>query len=180
MAATARAALIVPPVGVRGSVFADVPGQRLGRRERNVVGPSQEAVGKLLRARERGFSLHIAARLAGVHVATVCRWQNRDPALHQALQAAALQARRRRALNASPRPQVAWHSQCPLCKAKVVVRTAGGGLRFWRCGRWPWCRWASWRPWAPRNCRRCGGPRYWSHSRKSVVCGACGVRIMAH
>jgi hypothetical protein len=50
-------------------------------------------------------------------------------------------------------------------------------LRFWRCGRWPLCSWASWRPRAPRNCKRCGAPCYWSHSRKSIGCSACKMRI---
>jgi hypothetical protein len=66
-----------------------------------------------------------------------------------------------------------------LCKAKVVVRTARGKAHFWRCGRWPECPWASWRPRASRDYRRCGAPRYWSHSRLSIVCSGCGVRTEA-
>jgi hypothetical protein len=45
---------------------------------------------------------------------------------------------------------------------------------FWRCSRWPACGWARWRPRHPEDCPACGGPRYWSHSRKSVACAACG------
>jgi hypothetical protein len=134
---------------------------------------NEVAVSALLDARRTGATLREAAEEAGVHVATVCRWQNRDPALRKALY---------EALNESfpefeePRPSVRWRRDCPLCQAKVVVRSAKGKARFWRSGRWPLCPWASWRPRASRNCKRCGGPRYWSHSRKSIVCGGCGVR----
>ncbi|HEY7309549.1 MAG TPA: hypothetical protein VH643_09340 [Gemmataceae bacterium] len=130
-------------------------------------------VTSLLRARRTGATLRDAAAAAGVHVATVCRWQNRDPTLRKALRQAADEARPE---FDDPRPSVRWRRDCPLCKAKVVVRSAKGKARFWRCGRWPECPWASWRPRASRNCKRCGGPRYWSHSRKSIVCGGCGVR----
>jgi hypothetical protein len=137
--------------------------------------PSPDAVQTLLKARRAGNTLRWSAVLAGVHVATVCRWQARDPALRKALADAAREAKDRR--KAEPRPQVRWRRDCPLCKAKVVVRTARG-RRFWRCGRWPECPWASWRPRAPRNCRRCGAARFWSHSRLSVGCSGCGVRTM--
>jgi hypothetical protein len=133
-------------------------------------------VEELLRMRRAGLTLRQAADVAGVHVATVCRWQARDPELRQALADAAREARVRRPPQ-GPRPHVRWRQDCPLCKARVVVRTAPGKVRFWRCGRWPLCGWASWRPRAPRNCKRCGAPCYWSHSRKSIGCSACGVRI---
>ena len=181
---------------------------------------SQSLLEKLLAARAEGATLCQAADAAGVHVATVCRWQRSDPEFHQAMREAKGQARssgwclttiaQRRILlqialylnestrrfhcvfracngrktppssepdrNAAARPHVCWRRDCPLCRARVVVRTARGGARFWRCGRWPLCPWASWRPRAPRNCRRCGGPCFWSHSRKSTACGACGMR----
>ena len=38
-----------------------------------------ETVEKLLRARRAGMTLRLAAALAEVHVATVCRWQASDP-----------------------------------------------------------------------------------------------------
>jgi hypothetical protein len=139
---------------------------------------NKSAVEALLRGRRAGATLRQAAVMAGVHVATVCRWQKRDPAMRQALADAAKEGRRLRSPK-GPRPQVRWRRDCPLCKARVVVRAAPGKLRFWRCGRWPWCRWASWRPRAPRNCKRCGAPCYWSHSRKSIGCSACGMRILA-
>jgi hypothetical protein len=138
---------------------------------------NESAVAALLDTRRNGATLREAAEDAGAHVATVCRWQNRDPALRKALS---------EALNesypefADPRPSVLWRRDCPLCKAKVVVRSARGKDRFWRCGRWPECPWASWRPRASRNCRRCGAPRYWSHNRKSIVCGGYGVRTWPH
>jgi hypothetical protein len=137
--------------------------------------PNRDAVQTLLKARRAGNTLRWLAVLAGVYVATVCRWQARDPALRKAMADAAREAKEQR--KTEPRPQVPWRRDCPECKAKVVVRTARG-RRFWRCGRWPLCQWASWRPRAPRNCRRCGAARFWSHSRLSVVCSGCGVRTM--
>jgi hypothetical protein len=118
-------------------------------------------VAAALRARRRGATLRQAATQAGVHVATLCRWQARDPQLRRGLAEAAagwrdLLARARQ----EQRERVPWHPACPLCRAKVVVRTARGRARFWRCGRWPDCPWASWRPRAVRNCRRCGGILY--------------------
>jgi hypothetical protein len=133
-----------------------------------------EAIDALLEARQRGLTLRQAAAAAGVHVATVMRWQAKDSQLREALRVPL-----RERPTTEPRPWVEWRRDCPRCQAKVVVRTARGGARFWRCGRWPWCKWASWRPRAPRNCRNCGGPRFWSHSRKSIVCGGCGVRTRA-
>jgi hypothetical protein len=130
----------------------------------------------LVAAREDGATLREAAAAAGVHVATLCRWQKRDPGLKEALHQAAKDATSEVEIEYEPRPSVRWHRDCPRCKARVVVRTARGGLRFWRCARWPDCQWASWRPRAPRNCRRCGGVCYWSYSRKSTACGTCGLR----
>jgi hypothetical protein len=148
----------IPETGVRGITDKD------------------KAVRELLWARRSGCTVRLAASIAGVHVATVCRWQARDPALRQALADAAKEARERREAGRA-RKQVRWRRDCPLCKARVVVRTGGGAnVRFWRCGRWPLCGWASWRPRAPRNCKRCGAPCFWSHSRKSTACGACGLR----
>jgi hypothetical protein len=142
---------------------------------------SQSLLEKLLAARAEGATLRQAADAAGVHVATVCRWQNHAPDFHHKMQEAHQEARRREHLiNSGPLPHVPWRRDCPLCKARVVVRTASRGAHFWRCGRWLWCSWASWRPRAPRNCGKCGGPCYWSHSRKSISCVACGVRILAH
>jgi anti-sigma factor RsiW len=137
--------------------------------------PTKTDIETLLQARRDGFTLREAAEEVGVHVATVCRWQHLDPELRQALAEAATEGRP----PPEPRPWVRWRKDCPLCRARVVVRTARGGCRFWRCGRWPLCSWASWRPRASRNCKRCGGPRYWSHSRKSIACGGCGVRTPA-
>jgi hypothetical protein len=125
----------------------------------------------LLRGRQAGLTLRQAAEVAGVHVATVCRWQARDPQLRHTLRKA------RPVKPLQERPPVPWHRDCPRCRARVVVRKTTGGVPFWRCGCWPYCRWSSWRPRAPRNCKRCGAPCFWSHSRKSIGCSACGVRI---
>jgi hypothetical protein len=57
----------------------------------------------------------------------------------------------------------------------VVVRKKGT-VPFWCCARRSACGWMSWRPRAPRDCPRCGSPRFWSHSRKSVGCDGCGLR----
>jgi hypothetical protein len=145
-----------------------------------------EAVERLLCAREEGATLRQAAAAAGVHVATVCRWARCCPLLDRSLAFAARVARRRRfASMPRRRPSVPWHPACPCCGAAVVVRTCiedwarkrcRGGywpLQFWRCGRWPDCPWANWRPRYPEDCPACGGPRYWSHSRKSVSCPRC-------
>jgi hypothetical protein len=134
-----------------------------------------QVVENLLGWLRRGFILRVASKLAQVHVATVCRWQARDPALRAKIKEARREGRERRNPRPERRPSVPWRRDCPECRAKVVVRTARG-RRFWRCGRWPLCPWSSWRPRAPRNCRRCGSPCYWSHSRQSVSCSGCGVR----
>ncbi len=138
----------------------------------------EAAVQALVKARGLGLNLRAAAARAGVHVATVCRWQSKDDAFRQALAEAGEVGRPRWRSCPESRPHVRWRRDCPLCKARVAVRTAKGKARFWRCGRWPLCPWASWRPRAPRNCRKCGGVRYWPHSRKSVGCSACGMRTM--
>jgi hypothetical protein len=145
---------------------------------RAVAMDNQGTMRALIRAREAGLSLRACAARAGIHVATVCRWQARDPAFRARLAAAYQEAQKRRHVDMA-RPGVSWHRRCPRCQARVVVRKARGGVPFWRCGCWPWCPWASWRPRHPRNCARCGGPRYWSHSRKSIVCTSCGVRTPA-
>jgi hypothetical protein len=109
----------------------------------------QAAIDRLLEARRAGATLCQAAAAAGVHVATVCRWQARDPILRKALydanqqgcnQLSALLPRRQ------PPSCVPCHPLCPTCAAPVVVRRAFGFLRFWGCNRWPLCPWASWRP----------------------------------
>lgn len=135
------------------------------------------AVVALLAARRGGATLAEAATVAGVHIATACRWANRSPALRTALDdarrfAKTLKHRRR----PRRRPNVPTRRQCPDCGGAVQVRTADGRLKFWRCARWPRCPWASWRPRAPWDCPACGGSCLWSHSRKSVSCSRCGGR----
>jgi len=135
----------------------------------------------IVASRRAGWTLREACARAGVHVATACRWQNDDPDFSlKLLNAADRAAEEQYEIGwLFERPPVRWRNECPACRAKLVVRTANGGARFWRCGRWPFCEWASWRPRHPRNCRACGGPRFWSHSRKSVGCDACGMRSPA-
>jgi hypothetical protein len=125
--------------------------------------------------RRTGASLRNAAEAGGVHVATLCRWQQKVPELRAALAEAAGEGRKRHLRVEYLRPSVRWRKDCPLCRARVVVRKKGS-VPFWRCGRYPLCQWASWRPRAPRDCPRCRCPRYWSHSRMSVVCEGCGLR----
>jgi hypothetical protein len=140
----------------------------------------EAAVERLLDAREGGATLSQAAAAAGVHVATVCRWQAGHPPLRQALADAGRYARRLRyASRPRRRPRVPCHPWCPACGAAAAVRNAFGwpGPAFWRCSRWPFCPWASWRPRHPQDCPECGSPRYWSHSRKSVACPGCGRRV---
>jgi hypothetical protein len=58
-------------------------------------------------ARRAGLTLRQAANAAGVHVATVCRWQARDQALHEELAEAATEAKAER-LPQGPRPRVVY------------------------------------------------------------------------
>lgn len=135
----------------------------------------------IVTGRRTGLTLARACAAVGVHVATVCRWQAADPEFRSALRDAARAFAVGKYANLPhARPGVRWRNECPACRAKLVVRTTSGGIRFWRCGLWPRCRWASWRPRHPRNCPTCGGPRFWSHSRKSVACDRCRMRIPAH
>jgi hypothetical protein len=166
-----------PGDGRRDMARPRLPARRAGGRAGDAA--RGEAVTALLRERSAGATLREAAA-AGVHVSTVCRWQARDPGLRQALLDAEREGWHLRRPLPGPRPLVHWRRDCPECGAEVVVRAAPGKLRFWRCDRWPLCGWASWRPRAPRDCRECGSPCYWSHSRKSIGCGTCGVRIDPH
>jgi len=125
-----------------------------------------------------GWTLREAAAAIDIHVATVCRWQARCPALAEALATARDVARRRKYATKprpGPRPRVPVHPKCPACGNAVEVRKALY-WPFWRCSRWPHCRWASWLPRHPEDCPRCDGPRSWSSSRKSVSCRRCGTR----
>ena len=130
---------------------------------------------KLVALRRAGIPLRLAAAALGVHVSTLCRWRNADPVLRYRLDQAEQLFHMCRLAAAPVRPPLRWRRDCPVCRAKMVVRT-GGGARYWRCGRWPLCPWRSWRPRHPRNCRACGAARFWSHSRRSVGCGGCGMR----
>jgi len=142
---------------------------------------SPATVRALVAAVAGGQTLRRAATAAGVHVATVCRWQAAAPALAARLRTAACVARRADlADRARRRPRVPWHPSCPACAAPVDVRRAHGCHAFWRCCRWPRCQWASWRPRHRLDCPACGGPRYWSHSRLSVSCSRCQTRISTH
>jgi len=135
----------------------------------------------LLAEREAGRTLREAAALAGVHVATVCRWRAADAEFADALWEAEWEARlRRQAAREVPRPRVPVSSWCPTCRSPAEVRRAFGYFPFWRCSRWPSCPRASWRPRHPDDCPACRGPRFWSNTRKSVSCGRCGMRISRH
>src|SRR4051812_35084242 len=131
----------------------------------------------ILAARLGGATLAASAARAGVHVATVCRWQARDAAFAAALRRAewAATAARYASRPDRRRPSVPWRDDCPECGSLAVVRATEWGLVFWGCGRWPRCWWASWRPRYGADCPRCGAARYWSHSRRSVGCGKCGL-----
>jgi hypothetical protein len=70
------------------------------------VKPAPTLLRELLSARQAGLKLRPAAAVAG----------GRKPP--------------------EPRPRVRWRRDCPLCKARVVVRSAGGKTSFWRCKCW--------------------------------------------
>lgn len=126
-----------------------------------------------------GATLKGAADVAGVHLATVCRWQRRRPALRRALWSTVRirDARRYRAQRRR-RPRVPWREDCPKCGAVVVVRCGPYSfIRYWRCEWWPWeFTFVSWRLPGLGSYPDCGGPLFWSHSRSSVGCDACGFR----
>jgi hypothetical protein len=139
--------------------------------------PSPEQIVQVVSARTEGLTLRESAARAGVHIATVCRWQARDQDLRKRLLAAARVGWRVRHLGSwGPRPRVRWRRDCPKCNGPVGVRTAPGHLKFWYCTRLH-CGWASWRPRAMHDCPRCHQAMLWSHSRKSVGCSGCGFRL---
>jgi hypothetical protein len=130
------------------------------------------AIKAALTARYGGATMRQAAAAAGVHLATLCRWQASDPKLRAAFNV-------RLPSRARPRPQlVPIYPDCPKCGAPYVVRSPWHSrlATFWGCSRWPRCRWASWRPRFPDDCPTCRGPRYYSKSRLSCSCPTCGVR----
>jgi hypothetical protein len=133
----------------------------------------------------RGTLRQVAAA-GGVHIATVCRWAARSPAVAGAL----AEARRRAPRPPAPpadyrapyrdRPAVPWHPRCPDCGRPAEVRRERGWY-WWECqgGAPGSCGWRSWRPRHPEDCPRCFHPRLWSWDRRSVVCTGCGVRVRA-
>jgi Zn finger protein HypA/HybF involved in hydrogenase expression len=77
------------------------------------------------------------------------------------------------------RPRVEWSRTCPRCRLRAVkVRTAQAYCRFWYCGA-AGCGWAGWRPPVGTDCPKCGAGLIWSHSRLSVGCPECGLRVTA-
>jgi hypothetical protein len=140
----------------------------------------RDTLQKLFAALRRGLTLPKAAAEVGVHPATVRRWARRDESGYLADMLADFRERRReqrraRARPRQPRPHVVSDGRCPECgDGELIVRTTRRGVRFWRCGR-PGCDFASWRPRARGDCP-CGGPRFWSCSRKSIACAECGRR----
>jgi hypothetical protein len=134
-----------------------------------------------------------ASEVAGVHVATVCRWQTADPKFALALRNAKREARQERIAQARAaylarrkpghppwvrKPFVPVHPNCPVCGRVSETRRVvyGYPTTFWRCGLWPRCSWASWRPRYPQDCPTCNGPMFWSCSRRSFACPRCRTR----
>jgi hypothetical protein len=139
----------------------------------------RRAVEIALEQLRQGRSMRRAAREAEVHRSTLARWRRADSGLDQQFRDA---LRHGRTLRRIRRDRLTFnfstltHPDCPVCGAAVEVRSAARGIRFWRCQRWPTCPWSSWRPRHPDDCPDCGGPRLWSHSRKSAACTRCGAR----
>src|SRR5262245_47130859 len=90
-------------------------GRARGRR------PDRRAVELILTARRAGATLREVAAVAGVHVGTLCRWQQRFPALKEGMRKAAEESRQRRRRADPGRPSVYWRKDCPLCRARVAV-----------------------------------------------------------
>ena len=129
-----------------------------------------------LRALRQGSTLCRAARAAGVHPATLCRWRQADGLLAVQFANAFAAGRAARARRPRLRPVVRIRSTCPDCGATLAARRCPSGSVFWRCDTWPVCAFASWRPPSPDNCSDCGAPLFWSHRRQSLGCDACGRR----
>jgi hypothetical protein len=146
------------------------------RRGRRPIAPYRDRgdqIARICQARREGATLESAAKLVGVHVATLHRWQARDNAIWELLHDAEQYASRQRCM-ARPRcrPRVASRRDCPLCGGPIRVRAVRYEVRIWCCSR---CRWRSWRPRHPQNCE-CGAAQFWSGSRASFACSACRKR----
>jgi hypothetical protein len=135
-----------------------------------------------VQARERGKTLRASAEDAGIGLSTLCRWQAADNCVKTALAIAhasalaRIQASAPKRVETDGKPRVQSHRECPQCSAPVEVREVQGKwARLWRCSRQQECGWKSWRPRHVQDCA-CGGPRYWSWSRKTVYCPACDKR----
>src|SRR5262245_16777662 len=106
----------------------------MARRRKRGFTPWRDQGGALeraLAAREEGATLRQGAAAAGVHVATLCRWQARDGLLREALTDAEWVARRRR-FDSRPtrRPRVPWHPACPWCGARAEQCGIWGGWPY--------------------------------------------------
>src|SRR5262245_6119372 len=89
--------------------------------------PTSEAFDKLVEARKLGGTLRESAAAAGIHVATVCRWMKADPGFRDEMRKARAEYRSWLAEFFEPeRRRVQWRTDCPECRAKVVVRCAKG------------------------------------------------------
>jgi hypothetical protein len=62
-------------------------------------------------------------------VATLCRWQVGNPDFHQPTREAHDLARAK-VKGIGPRPKVRWRRDCPLCQARVAVRSVAPPCAF--------------------------------------------------
>jgi hypothetical protein len=67
----------------------------------------------------------------------------------------------------------------PSASGRTGWKTRGFTGRDRHCSGRTACAWKRWRPRCPEDCSRCGGPRSWSYSCKSVSCPACGAQTPA-
>jgi hypothetical protein len=146
-----------------------VPRRRIDR-------PATQAA--LLALVRSGQTIAAACAAVGIDPATCYRWTDASLTFAFALAKARDAARDDLALQDDIRKAcgVPVHPNCPRCGRESEEALTHLRMRFWRCSTWPTCRCACWLPRHTQDCSACGGPMYWSCSRRTVGCERCKVR----